>query len=160
MVGIMAEETSQGSSVKMRTIYSAKMPTPDPDSNHVVSDAEIGASTTSPAGVDDSMMRGSTIDGDGKGTYDPVPIQLPQSTHSLLFTEPIWSVPFAFSIAILALSITCLVLAIIDNLERLGYYQYLRGTSDMHVPANVSRAVRMAQYLAIVISLLMEEGEF
>ncbi|KAL7534025.1 hypothetical protein ACHAXR_005587 [Thalassiosira sp. AJA248-18] len=80
-----------------------------------------------------------------EGALDP--IQLPQSTHSLLFTSPVFSLPFAFAVGILAISFLCLGLAFANTLQ----------TND--IPVNVSWGVRGAQYLSIIIALLMEEGE-
>ena len=75
------------------------------------------------------------------------PVLLPQSTHSLLFTEPVFSAPFAFAVAIDVVSFGCLGLAFTDG------YQ----VND--IPVNVTAAVRGAQYLSIIVALLMEEGE-
>lgn len=81
---------------------------------------------------------------EGEEKYDAlVPIQLPQSTHSLLFTEPVFSLPFAFAVAILFISFACLGLAFFNELGS--------------IPFNVTRQVRFAQYLSILIALLMEE---
>ena len=76
------------------------------------------------------------------------PIDLPESTHTLLFTEPICSVPFAVGISIAGLSILCLLLALFDN--------NLSNLKDV-IPANVDVAVKTAQYTSIFIALLMEE---
>lgn len=40
------------------------------------------------------------------------PIVFPQSTHSLLFTEPVCSFPFLFAVFIVLMSLSCLVLAL------------------------------------------------
>mmetsp|Transcript_24187 Transcript_24187/g.41279 ORF Transcript_24187/g.41279 Transcript_24187/m.41279 type:complete len:672 (+) Transcript_24187:20-2035(+) len=79
------------------------------------------------------------------------PIKLPRSTHTLLYTEPINSLPFVISVCIEALSILCLLLALISN----GITSYRDFTNK--VPANVNTAVKTAQYTAIFIALLMEE---
>ena len=77
------------------------------------------------------------------------PIILPKSTHTLLFTEPINSVPFAIGLFIASLSIICLLLALFnDGLSR--------GLKDV-IPSNVDVAVKTAQYTSIFIALLMEE---
>ncbi|KAL9186453.1 hypothetical protein ACHAXT_005691 [Thalassiosira profunda] len=73
------------------------------------------------------------------------PVLLPQSTHSLLFTEPVLSAPFAFAVAILVVSFGCLGLAFTDGFQ----------VND--IPVNVTAAVRGAQYLSIIVALLMEE---
>jgi len=73
------------------------------------------------------------------------PIQLPQSTHSLLFSETMWSIPWCFAVSIFGLSVTCLSLALMNNAASSG------------VPANVGNDVRVAQYVSILVALLMEE---
>ena len=72
-------------------------------------------------------------------------LQLPHSTHSFLFTEPVTSLPFVFGVGIAVISYACLSLALCNNL------------SSGKVPANVDISVRIAQYLSIFIALLMEE---
>lgn len=79
--------------------------------------------------------------------YIKDPVQLPQSTHSLLFTQPVCSLPFAFAVGILLTSFGCLGLAFINNVD------------VNEIPVNVTPAVRGAQYLSILVVLLMEEGE-
>ena len=44
-------------------------------------------------------------------------ITLPQSTHTLLFTTNVCSLPFAFAFMIFGIAITVLVLAMSDNLD-------------------------------------------
>lgn len=79
-------------------------------------------------------------------------LELPESTHSLLFTEKTCSLPHYFAVAILIISFTCLSLAFEDNL-------FNAGTKDnkWNIPANVTTSVRIAQYLSIFVALLMEE---
>ena len=79
-----------------------------------------------------------------QSTADEEALTLPESTHSFLFTEPINSIPFYFGLGIAAMSYACLILALINNLQ------------NGDVPANVSKAVRIAQYLSILIALLSE----
>ena len=88
-----------------------------------------------------------TIDDAKEEDFDV--ITLPESTHTLLFTEPIDSRAFQFSFAIAALSIMCLLLALINN-DRVKF-----GRSA--TPANVGIAVKISQYASIFIALLMEE---
>ncbi|KAL7539202.1 hypothetical protein ACHAXR_009093 [Thalassiosira sp. AJA248-18] len=78
-------------------------------------------------------------------------IEIPQSTHSLLFTENVMSVPFAFAATVYVVSMSCLLLALLDNLSG--------GSKDnpLNVPANVSPAVRAAQCFSVMIALTMEE---
>jgi len=81
-------------------------------------------------------------------TYEEEPLTIPQSTHSFLFTEPPNTMPFYFGLGIAVMSFTCLILALVDNVQ------------NGEVPFNVNVSVRIAQYLSIVIALLMEEGKF
>ena len=74
-----------------------------------------------------------TIDADSDGAEEI--LKLPESTHSFLFTEPVLSVPFVFGVGIAAISYTCLILALINNL------------TSGKVPSNVDVCVRIAQYL-------------
>ena len=84
---------------------------------------------------------------------DPEPVSLPTSTHSIFFTQPVFSLPFLFATCITVICVMSLSMALINNLEMGG------PGNLMGVPANVSRAVKIAQYLAILITLIMEEGE-
>ena len=90
-------------------------------------------------------------DDDDEKDDDLDPITLPESTHTLLFTEPIGSKPFALSVMIAAMSFLCLILALLNNLPRPG-----NGVQDV-IPANVGKSVKIAQYCSIFIALLMEE---
>jgi len=83
---------------------------------------------------------------------EPEPLTLPESTHSLFFTQQFCSTGVLFATSIVVISIMCLVMAFIDNLENNA-----TPGNNMGVPANISPAVRIAQYLAIFIALLMEE---
>lgn len=75
------------------------------------------------------------------------PLTISQSTHSFLFTESPTSMPFYFGLGIAIMSFACLILALVDNVQH------------GEVPYNVPVTVRTAQYLSIIIALLMEEGE-
>ena len=68
-------------------------------------------------------------------------LMLPQSTHSLLFTGSVVSLPFAFAFSIVIVSYSCLALALVNNL--LGGYP----GNIMNVPVAVVPSVRGAQYL-------------
>ena len=76
-------------------------------------------------------------------------LELPESTHSLLFTEKTCSVPHFFSVAIVIISVSSLALAFLNNVKG--------GSSDnlFNIPVNVSLSVRAAQYLSIFIALLV-----
>ena len=90
-----------------------------------------------------SIREGDDND-DTKSTYEycneEEPITIPQSTHSLLFTEDINSLPFLFSLYITVISYICLILALINNLQ------------NGKIPANVDLSVRIAQYMSILVS--------
>ena len=77
-------------------------------------------------------------------------IQLPQSTHCLLFTENICSLPFAVALAVAFISMSCLILALFDNIT-------LFDNEFQSIPANIPPEVRAAQYFSILIALAMEE---
>lgn len=78
------------------------------------------------------------------------PIILQESTHTLLYTEPINSAPFIISILIATLSIICLFLALFNN-------GVTRSDIREVIPANVDKSVKVAQYICIIVALLMEE---
>ena len=93
-----------------------------------------------------------TIDDAKESEYvESDPIELTRSTHSLLFTEPINSLPFAFALVIVLVSYTCLFLACHNNMQDGSKGNLL------NVPFGVAVDVRIAQYLSLVIGLLMEE---
>ena len=72
-----------------------------------------------------------------------------QSTHSFLFTEPTCSVPFWFAMVVIAISYTCLLLALFNNL----FDDYSPG-NPLSVPVGVPFYVKIAQYLALLIGLI------
>jgi len=76
-------------------------------------------------------------------------LTLPESTHTLLFTEPIHSKAFLFSLAIASLSIMCLILALTNKVVTLDGMR--------EIPGNVGHTVKIAQFASIFIALLMEE---
>ena len=80
------------------------------------------------------------------------PIMLTQSTHSFLFTEPTFSLPFNFALVIISISYICLLLALINVL-----YEDFTPDNPFNVPVGVSTEVKIAQYLALLIGLIMEE---
>ena len=72
-----------------------------------------------------------------------------QSTHSFLFTESTCSVPFWFAMVVIAISYTCLILALFNNLLD----DYSPG-NPLSVPVGVPYYVKIAQYLALLIGLI------
>ena len=74
------------------------------------------------------------------------------STHSFLFTERTCSTPFNFGLAVMSVSYTCLLLALVNNL-----YDNYSPDNPFAVPVRVSTDVKIAQYLALLIGLVMEE---
>jgi len=80
------------------------------------------------------------------------PITLPESTHTLFFTQPICSLSVGYAVGIVILSSLCLFMALFDNL-----YSDSSPDNPLAIPEGVNRSVRGAQYLAIFITLIMEE---
>lgn len=87
-------------------------------------------------------------DDDDEKEDDNDPVTLPESTHTLLFTEPINSKPFVGGFLIAGMSILCLLLALLDN-----PWSNLKDS----IPANVKPTVKVAQFCSIFIALVMEE---
>jgi hypothetical protein len=115
-------------------------------------DADADADASSSAAEDPKLSTAVVLnEHDDEKDDDSDPITLPESTHTLLFTEPIKSKPFLFSVIIAAMSTLCLLLALMNNLPQAG-----EGFKDI-IPANVTPAVKAAQYCSIFIALLMEE---
>ncbi|KAL9180841.1 hypothetical protein ACHAXT_011294 [Thalassiosira profunda] len=140
----MAAEPSS-STVKLRSIYVSSPSDDDLEgAAPVVAGSNGNGDTPTPQSTDRFSDDKNPVDlSDRDHIKDPV--QLPQSTHSLLFSEPVCSLPFAFAVGILLISFGCLGLAFVNNID----------VND--VPVNVTPAVRGAQYLSILVALLMEE---
>ena len=88
------------------------------------------------------------------------PMALPKSTHTLLFSEPMCSFPFLFAVVIALVCLSCLSLALVNNLfkEASGGWNgdnLARGIVDS-IPVNVTVSVRASQFLAILIAMMME----
>ena len=83
--------------------------------------------------------------------YEEEAITFPQSTHSWLFTESIYSLPFTFAIGIVSLSYISLILAL------LNIFEDGEPGNRFNVPVSCSTTVRIAQYIAMIIALVMEE---
>jgi len=83
---------------------------------------------------------------DDDGTYE-----LPESTYTLMITENICSLSFLAAIVACAIAIFSLVIVLINELDN--------GDEDnpLGLPAGVTREVRMAQFLGVIIGVLMEE---
>ncbi|KAL7458616.1 hypothetical protein ACHAWC_010206 [Mediolabrus comicus] len=94
----------------------------------------------------DSIISMSIGDEDDEGY-----ITLPESTHTLLHTQPMNSLPFAFSVGIALLSISCLVLVIWNALSA-G-----EPGNKLGVPVRVETSVLIAQYCGLFVGLLAEE---
>ena len=109
-----------------------------------LTEIESGASKGEPA-----VVTAVETNDDTKDDKDFDPITLPESTHTLLFTEPIHSKAFLFSLGIAALSILCLLLALANKVFTLDRMS--------EIPANVGRAVKIAQFASIFVAILMEE---
>lgn len=68
---------------------------------------------------------------DDDGVNEEEPIVLTQSTHSLIFTEPICSAPFWFGLVVAAMSYACLILVMLHNMS------YGEPGNWLNVPAQV-----------------------
>ncbi len=74
--------------------------------------------------------------------------EFPESTFTFLVAEPILSSPFAVGCVTYAMSLTCLALALKNELDN--------GTVDNpHGIAEVTRNVRATQFLGIIVGVLM-----
>jgi len=138
------------SGVRMRSILVSDFP--DDKAEAALSGVPLGGgdSPPTPSGDADNINTSNSNSGNDNGQVGADPFELPQSTHMLLFTQPACSLPFAFAMGILVLSMTCLQLAntSVDFTDINGNFV---------LPMNVSIEVRVAQYLSIFIALLMEE---
>jgi hypothetical protein len=106
----------------------------------------------------EDVRGGGGMDDDDDDDGDPdesvaEPIALPQSTHTLLFTQPATSFPFVFAVSVAFICCSCLFMALLNNLTSGGDDE--KG-DFIGVPANVGYAVIAAQYLSILIALIME----
>ena len=145
-------------SIQMRSIYVSTLddcadPAIDLSNNNHEAQAAVGNIVGDNLSSEEDPIGNCTLE--QKEERDDVKddMQLPQSTHTLFFTENLLSLPFAFGTVIVAMSCLCLILVLLNNLH---------GGSEgnvFDVPANVSTHVRAAQYLSILVALLMEEGE-
>lgn len=85
--------------------------------------------------------------------YVEEPILLPQSTNSLMYTEPICSIPFNYAFGVFVLSTLSLALAMANNLEG--------GSRDnpfnrFNLPVQVDTSVRVAQYVGKLVIEIYE----
>ena len=137
--GIVYRSNAAAASTSAEGSASALNSTDDAEDVHVKNNNCFTAIDTN--GADDGKDDDSVDDA----------ITLPQSTHTLLFTEPIKSRAFVQSVFIAGLSILCLLLALLNTEgAKLGGYKEV-------IPANVPPAVKIAQYASIFVALLMEE---
>ena len=147
----MTTSSTADSTVKLRSIYV---------SSPVDDDAEAAQPSKSPTGDDWGWLDKSAQNGEGgapqskldnninnneeddvkeddetENLYEsePEPTTLPESTHTLFFTAPVLSLPFGFATAIVGISITCLLLALVNNLQ-----ENSSPGNWLGIPANVS----------------------
>ncbi|KAL7469751.1 hypothetical protein ACHAXS_010855 [Conticribra weissflogii] len=80
------------------------------------------------------------------GTYE-----LPESTYTLIITENVCSLSFLAAVVACAIAMISLVIVLTNELDN--------GDADnpLGLPAGVNPEVRMAQFLGVVIGVLMEE---
>ena len=77
--------------------------------------------------------------------------ELPESAYTLLTTEDVISIPFFAGLASAALSLWCLSLALMNELDN-GTYR-----NPLGVPPGNRKEVRMSQFLGLIIGVLLEE---
>lgn len=81
---------------------------------------------------------------------DDVLYEFPASTLTFLITEKVFSCSFATSIMVHVLSMTCLILALRNQIS-VGKYM-----NDLGVAAEVSKEVHATRYIAILVAILNE----
>ena len=152
-------ENERESTVKLRSIYSGSVSAlHDAEAQSGVSVSPISASfrnllsdnggrggKAQQAGRDDDDVDDTKDDDDEYEDLDESevdPLTLPESTHTLFFTQPVFSIPFCFAVGIVFISVMCLIMALLNNL------QDRTPGNPLNVPVNVSINVRIAQYLA------------
>ena len=89
----------------------------------------------------DSYVRDQLSD----GTITSIHYELPESLFSLIITEDICSVPFFAGILGATLSLSCLVLVLLDEFSK-----KVPGNS-LGLPAGLHPSVQVAQYLGVII---------
>mmetsp|Transcript_21523 Transcript_21523/g.45518 ORF Transcript_21523/g.45518 Transcript_21523/m.45518 type:complete len:402 (+) Transcript_21523:104-1309(+) len=77
--------------------------------------------------------------------------ELPKSTFTWFITESVFSMPFFAAFLATGMSVTSLVIVLINELSNSS------DASPWGLPAGVDTEVRIAQYLGIIIGVLMEE---
>jgi len=82
---------------------------------------------------------------------DNTKYELSESTFSLLVTHPPTSMPFAFAVLTIALSLTCLGLTLVSSLQK--------GTTgnSLCVPGGVPTLVRISQFFGAFVGVIMED---
>jgi len=137
--------TTSDESVKLRSIYVGDCPDNLLHTASVV-DVETNGGNNLPNHDDNKDVK-EDLD---ESVHEP--ITLPESTHTLFFTQPICSLSVGYATGIVILSSLCLFMALFDNL-----YSDSSPDNPLAIPEGVNRSVRGAQYLAIFITLIMEE---
>ena len=139
-------------SVRLRSIY-VSQPGSEEDGGKGIVGIRMGAEPQSQDFLENGVERRmeEASDQDEKQALEP--ITLPESTHTLLFTEKTCSLPYFFSLGIIVLSMICLTLVFINNIRD------ARAGNILSVPVGVSVEVMVAQYASILVALLMEEGK-
>jgi len=122
--------------------------------DHSAEDSEEQTSTEDGRDNNANAVKEDEKEGKSDDLYESErdPVNLPESTHTLFFTHPVCSLPFGFATSIVVISIMCLILAFADN-----FLSDFDPGNPWGIPANVDVSVRIAQYLGILIALLMEE---
>ena len=121
------------------------------DDNYMENGDIITSSNQNNGYDDDSDSKQSQDNNNLYDGYEEEAITFPQSTHSWLFTESIYSLPFTFAIGIVSLSYISLILAL------LNIFEDGEPGNRFNVPVSCSTTVRISQYIAMIIALVMEE---
>ena len=154
--------TDTNSPVKLRSMYVSSMENENDseaqnNNNHRSSGRYSGqyAERALPIAEDDDDIKEEDEEEEEEDLYEsePEPVTLPESTHSLFFTQPFCSLPVGYAISIVLLSFICLGMALWNNLQANS-----SPGNPLGIPANVSNAVRTAQYMSILIALLSKCG--
>ena len=131
----MAAETA-ASGMRIRSVNTSLPEDPLQHGNENGSGDYLGDGQGAPAPVTSplSMNSAPVVDNSDIFSASGEPVQLPQSTHTLIFTQPVCSLPFIFAVGVVALSYSCLFLA--------GFNIVEADSSDdnpLNIPANVGR---------------------
>ena len=134
---LYADESEGGASIPV-----AVMPSFPPSKDSTYDrDGRIRRRVIEDVNVENVKSDGRDVNAESSNALEPM--ALPKSTHTLLFSEPICSFPFVFAMVIALVCLSCLSLALVNNLfkEASGGWNgdnLARGIVDS-IPANVTQ---------------------